>query len=1273
MVSHEFSSEDEIDILFTISNRLTQAYSPGEWLEAISDYPRDNGANCGLMFYLNTDLPSRADLVELVADWTRGSSPPLEPRFKFELSHVALSRVMGVTPVRPILIPDVRMSEVVDDQVQPKFDYLDVRSAVILPFNIKDRWVGFCIFGWRDPHLFDEQDQWIYTAMLRLGGPVIDSMRLSEQAQRRATDLQVAKAEIDLLYEASSKMTGASTPAQVLEAISGYARAEGADSGVLLYIEDEVEHVHSARSTVVAQWIPNGMADRLGEHIVLDDHPLNQIWMNFADRPTMIEDVENDPRVDPVTLAFFRGLRLRGTVILPLNNKGRWVGMAAFNWESPHAFDERDQRIYTGLIQQAGPAIDAMRLLQQSRERAIRAEMLLRVSTALSQATNEAEILAAVALYASEQNAHSLILSYSNVEDLANNPGFSPVAVWHDGPARSYDETTDAALVAEHERLLALWDGQVDRPFMVEDLQADDRASIALRMRDANASAARALALLPLHTAGRFRGMITLVWAEPHIFDEQERYVCNVLMQTVPSVVTTRRAYLAEEAARQETKLLYEAGEAINAATTFAEVTDAVGRLNISLHNIVLNIWENFNYEGAAYSEVVGTAIESKQPIGERFYIEREYPAVRNMPARGLWVIEDVLNDPRLDPISAHSWSDRGTRARIGVPLWINNRWMGNLAFLSPVPRAYTARERRLVAGIGDLVSAAIERIRLQRESEIGRRRAETLAHVNAALSQATDEWTILEAVALYADQLEPDFLSLNYVEVNADNQPATMTPVAAHEHGSPAIDHETLGVVYDLSQFPSTRLWATHPTEALMLGDVEAEPGMDPNIRAFLKALGHAALVIIPLYGGGRWAGNIGIGWHRPREFTPTDRSICEALIRTAGAVVSSRRAFLAAQTARRETEQRARELETVAKVSAAATTLLSVTRLLNTVTSLTRTNFNLTHAHVFLLSDDGRSLVLASEPDGDDSTLAPDMPIVIRSSNCVVAAAARTRQGVIYDERTPICNPVLLETRSELTVPMIVGDTLIGVLDLHSDQPSRFSESDMRVMGTLADQVAVAVQNARLYARAQELAVLEERNRLARELHDSVSQALYGIALGTRTARELLDRDPKKVAEPLDYVLSLAEAGLTEMRALIFELRPESLKNEGLIAALMKQAASLQARHGIQVQTELCDEPDVPMDIKEAFYHIAREAMHNTVKHARASRVIVCLDANDQSLILNVSDNGVGFDTGGSFPGHLGLQSMRERAIRLGGALEVESTTGLGTHIRVVVPLTT
>jgi signal transduction histidine kinase len=120
-----------------------------------------------------------------------------------------------------------------------------------------------------------------------------------------------------------------------------------------------------------------------------------------------------------------------------------------------------------------------------------------------------------------------------------------------------------------------------------------------------------------------------------------------------------------------------------------------------------------------------------------------------------------------------------------------------------------------------------------------------------------------------------------------------------------------------------------------------------------------------------------------------------------------------------------------------------------------------------------------------------------------------------------------------------------------------------------------------------------LEERQRLARELHDSVSQALYGIALGARTARKRLDSDPSNLAEPLDYVLTLAEAGLTEMRALIFELRPDSIETEGLVAALGRQVAATRARYGVAVNAELADEPEVPVATKEALYRIAQEAM--------------------------------------------------------------------------------
>jgi signal transduction histidine kinase len=197
--------------------------------------------------------------------------------------------------------------------------------------------------------------------------------------------------------------------------------------------------------------------------------------------------------------------------------------------------------------------------------------------------------------------------------------------------------------------------------------------------------------------------------------------------------------------------------------------------------------------------------------------------------------------------------------------------------------------------------------------------------------------------------------------------------------------------------------------------------------------------------------------------------------------------------------------------------------------------------------------------------------------------------------------------------------------------------------------------------------VAALEERQRLARELHDSVSQALYGIALGARTARTQLDRDPSKVAEPLDYVLSLTEAGLSEMRALIFELRPESLKNEGLVAALEKQSDALHARHKLKVITSFCPEPDISLDAKETIYRVAQEALHNIARHAGATHVELSLQTIERILTLEIRDDGKGFDTQRDFPGHLGLQSMQERVDKIGGELKIFSQLGQGTLVKM------
>jgi PAS domain S-box-containing protein len=203
------------------------------------------------------------------------------------------------------------------------------------------------------------------------------------------------------------------------------------------------------------------------------------------------------------------------------------------------------------------------------------------------------------------------------------------------------------------------------------------------------------------------------------------------------------------------------------------------------------------------------------------------------------------------------------------------------------------------------------------------------------------------------------------------------------------------------------------------------------------------------------------------------------------------------------------------------------------------------------------------------------------------------------------------------------------------------------------------------------QKRGALEERQRLARELHDSVSQALYGISLGVNTALVLFDADRTKVLEALHYALSLTHAGLTEMRALIFELRPESLEMEGLVVALTRQVEALRARHSIAVELSLCAEPDVALAVKEALYRIAQEALQNAARHARADRLDVRLIHEAASLKLEVCDNGVGFSPLAGYPGHLGLRSMRERAMKVGGTLEIDSAADCGTQVRAYIPV--
>lgn len=233
------------------------------------------------------------------------------------------------------------------------------------------------------------------------------------------------------------------------------------------------------------------------------------------------------------------------------------------------------------------------------------------------------------------------------------------------------------------------------------------------------------------------------------------------------------------------------------------------------------------------------------------------------------------------------------------------------------------------------------------------------------------------------------------------------------------------------------------------------------------------------------------------------------------------------------------------------------------------------------------------------------------------------------------------------------------------------RPSGNELAFLLSIADHAGTALHAAQLIERAGMKAGEQERARLARELHDSVAQALYGITLGAKTARATLEKDPAKTRASLDYTIRLAEGGVSEMKALLFSLRPDALEEGGLVAALTQHAHALEARHGLTVHADLKTEPVLSPQGQEATYRIAQEALHNVVKHARASEVWLSLKQQNQRVILSVKDNGRGFDPLAQGRGTLGQRSMRERAVGIGGQLSVLSEVGLGTEITLTVPL--
>lgn len=438
-----------------------------------------------------------------------------------------------------------------------------------------------------------------------------------------------------------------------------------------------------------------------------------------------------------------------------------------------------------------------------------------------------------------------------------------------------------------------------------------------------------------------------------------------------------------------------------------------------------------------------------------------------------------------------------------------------------------------------------------------------------------------------------------------------------------------------------------------------------NPGRRQLVERLGIETLMAVPLIAEGRPLGAISISNKLAGEYGPDDERVLMRLASSAVIGLENARLYRQEQERRRVAEGLRGTLKTLNSDRPPEDILAYIVE-----------------QAVRLLATGGGA-IYGLEPGRAELTLraAHSLPEAAWVEKPIPLDRGPIGRGVSTRQPVAVSAPEASEAeigppyRALLAAPLLLKKAAVyGSLVLYFNDPRSFRREEIELAETLADQAVLAIENARLRQRVKQAAVMRERSRLARDLHDSVTQALYSLTLLTEGWRRKVEAGQvDRVADYLAEAGQIAYQGLKEMRLLIHELRPPALEEAGLVGALQRRLDAVEGRAGVEVRLLVGEGLDtLPDQLEEELYRIAQESLNNALKHAEASQLRVRLERVDDRLELAVIDNGRGCDPKqAAGQGGLGLESIRERAEKLGGRLAFISAPGQGATVKVSLPL--
>jgi two-component system nitrate/nitrite sensor histidine kinase NarX len=545
----------------------------------------------------------------------------------------------------------------------------------------------------------------------------------------------------------------------------------------------------------------------------------------------------------------------------------------------------------------------------------------------------------------------------------------------------------------------------------------------------------------------------------------------------------------------------------------------------------------------------------------------------------------------------------------------------------------------------------------------------ETLLDIQQAITSHLDLSDVLQMIAEQARKLTSARLSFLYV-LEGDN--LRLAAVSGSEHVPPAD--------YHIPVDQSVAGMSVKTCQPIMIADVNKSDA--PLYREVIDLFGNiGCYMTVPLVFGTQPIGVIAVADRGESVLGNDSLSVLTMLAPSAVIGIENARLYQEQQERRLEAEGRHQMAESLRVMLAILNSNRSLEEILNhIVTHVSKRLLDCQATAIFAMQPKNGSLVVQAS-NGLSSYLVNSQFLpgysaamqVVQTRQPVKVSNARLEavDEFLLDESQAewaMVSQLMVSFQAWLAVPLIIKGEVYGAILLYYSDPRVFTSEEINLAQMFSDQVALAIENAHLRIKAEQAAVIAERNRLARELHDAVSQTLFSANLIAEVLPRLWDRDREEAQARLNELHILTRGALAEMRTLLFELRPAAFKDARLGDLLKHLTQGISARSQIPIKLTIDGERTLPPDVQLALYRITQESLNNIVKHARPDQAEITLISRPDVVTLLICDNGCGFDPEAVSPEHFGLSIMRERAASINASLTVKSQQNCGTQIEVV-----